>query len=145
MWMLYGFYANVNVTWGSQVALIAKNCLTVQEMQETWVWSLVRKIPWRRAWQPTSVFLPGESCRQRSLVGSIGLRRIGYGWVHNDMCVLYVHSFSVIENNFTAMKKNPAYSSPIHPSLPAKPLAITDHFSVSIVLHFPECLMVRIT
>ena len=29
----------------------------------------VRKIPWRRAWQPTPVFLPGESHRQRSLAG----------------------------------------------------------------------------
>ena len=27
------------------------------------------KIPWRRAWQPTPVFLPGESHGQRSLVG----------------------------------------------------------------------------
>jgi len=26
-------------------------------------------IPWRRAWQPTPVFLPGESHGQRSLVG----------------------------------------------------------------------------
>ena len=29
----------------------------------------VSKIPWRRAWQPTPVFLPGESHGQRSLVG----------------------------------------------------------------------------
>ena len=29
----------------------------------------VRKIPWRRWWQPTPVFLPGESHGQRSLVG----------------------------------------------------------------------------
>ena len=28
-----------------------------------------RKSPWRRAWQPTPVFLPGESHGQRSLVG----------------------------------------------------------------------------
>ena len=28
----------------------------------------IRKIPWRRAWQPTPVFLPGESHGQRSLV-----------------------------------------------------------------------------
>ena len=28
----------------------------------------VRKIPWRRAWQPTPVFLPGESHGQRSLL-----------------------------------------------------------------------------
>ena len=29
----------------------------------------VRKIPWRRAWQPIPVFLPGEFHGQRSLVG----------------------------------------------------------------------------
>ena len=34
-------------------------------MQETWV----GKIPWRRKWQPTPVFLPGESHGQRSLEG----------------------------------------------------------------------------
>ena len=27
------------------------------------------KMPWRRAWQPIPIFLPGESHRQRSLVG----------------------------------------------------------------------------
>ena len=31
--------------------------------------SWVRKIPWRRAWQPTPVFLPGKFQGQRSLVG----------------------------------------------------------------------------
>ena len=29
----------------------------------------VRKIPWKRAWQPSPVFLPGESHGQRSLEG----------------------------------------------------------------------------
>jgi len=29
----------------------------------------VGTIPWRRAWQPTPVFLPGESHEQRSLAG----------------------------------------------------------------------------
>jgi len=29
----------------------------------------VGKIPWRRAWQPTPVFLPEESHEQGSLVG----------------------------------------------------------------------------
>ena len=28
-----------------------------------------RKIPWRREWEPTPVFLPGDSHGQRSLVG----------------------------------------------------------------------------
>ena len=29
----------------------------------------VEKTPWRRAWQPTPAFLPGESHGQRSLAG----------------------------------------------------------------------------
>ena len=29
----------------------------------------VGKIPWRKKWQPTPVFVPGESRSQRSLVG----------------------------------------------------------------------------
>ena len=29
----------------------------------------VGKLPWQRKWQPTPVFLPGESSGQRSLVG----------------------------------------------------------------------------
>ena len=29
----------------------------------------IRKIPWRRKWQPTAGILPGESHGQRSLVG----------------------------------------------------------------------------
>ena len=32
------------------------------------VQSLSREDPWRRAWQPTARFLPGESHGQRSLV-----------------------------------------------------------------------------
>ena len=32
----------------------------------------MQKIPWRRAWQPTPVFLPGESHGQRSLAGRYG-------------------------------------------------------------------------
>ena len=29
----------------------------------------LRKIPWRRKWQPTPIFLPGKSCGQRNLAG----------------------------------------------------------------------------
>ena len=35
-------------------------------MQETQVQFLLRNIPWRRKWQATLVFLPGESHGQRS-------------------------------------------------------------------------------
>ena len=37
--------------------------------EETQVPSLGWKIPWRRAWQPTPVFLPEKSHGQRSLAG----------------------------------------------------------------------------
>ena len=38
-------------------------------MWKTQVRSLVLKIPWRSEWQPTPVFLSGESRGERSLVG----------------------------------------------------------------------------
>ena len=38
-------------------------------MQETWVGYLGQKIPWRRKWQLTPVFLPGISNGWRSLAG----------------------------------------------------------------------------
>ena len=52
--------------WASLVDQMGKN---LPAMQETGLDPWVGKIPWRRAWQPTPVFLPGESHRQRSLVG----------------------------------------------------------------------------
>ena len=48
------------------VAQMVKNLSVMQEMR---VQSLVRKIPWRREWLPTQVFLPEEFRRQRSLAG----------------------------------------------------------------------------
>ena len=40
----------------------------------------VRKIPWRREWLPTPVFLPGEFHGQRRLVGYSpwGSQRVGH-------------------------------------------------------------------
>ena len=38
-------------------------------MQETQVWSLGQEDPWRKAYLPTPVFLPGESHGPRSLAG----------------------------------------------------------------------------
>ena len=42
----------------------------------------VRKIPWRRKWQPTPVFLPRESHGQRRLIGYSpwGSQRIRHDW-----------------------------------------------------------------
>ena len=38
----------------------------------------VGKIPWRRAWPPTPVFLPGETHEQKSLEGSI--HKVAKSW-----------------------------------------------------------------
>ena len=42
--------------------------------------SWVRKIPWRRAWQPTPVFLPGKFQGQRSYIQSMGPQRVKHDW-----------------------------------------------------------------
>ena len=53
-----------------------------------------RKIPWRRSWQPTPVFLPGESLGQRSLVGYSpwGCKRVGHNW--NDLAHTHAHKWT---------------------------------------------------
>ena len=49
----------------SQVALVINNlCANAGDIRDR-----VGKIPWRRKWQPTPVFLPGTAHGQRSLVG----------------------------------------------------------------------------
>ena len=49
-------------------SLVAQTVKNLPAMQETQFNPWVRKIPWRRKRQPTSVFLPGESHGQRNLV-----------------------------------------------------------------------------
>ena len=48
-----------------------------------WFDPWVGKIPWRKKWQPTPVFLPGKSHGQRSLVGygPWGHERVGHDFV----------------------------------------------------------------
>ena len=57
---------------GNQASRLAKGCIGKESTCQCsrpgfnpWV----RKIPWRRKWQPTPVFLPGKSLGQRSLAG----------------------------------------------------------------------------
>jgi len=48
------------------VALVKNPPASVGDERD-WFDLWIRKIPWRRAWQPTLLFLPGESHGQRSL------------------------------------------------------------------------------
>ena len=51
-------------------------------MRETWVRSWVGKIPWRKEWLPTPVFLPRESAWTEEPGGlqSVGSQRVGHDW-----------------------------------------------------------------
>ena len=56
--------------WASQVAPVVKNLpANVGDPRDVGSDFWVGKIPWRMSWQPTPVFLPGESHSQKSLVG----------------------------------------------------------------------------
>ena len=56
--------------WASQLVLVVKKELACQCRRHStgrfdpWVWMM----PWRQAWQPSPVFLPGKFHGQRSLV-----------------------------------------------------------------------------
>ena len=62
-------------------------------MQEMCFDSSVRKIPWRRKWQTTPVFLPGESHGQRSLAAySVwSHKRVRHDLVTKQQQQKYVH------------------------------------------------------
>ena len=62
-------FVHGSVGQASQVPQWCRICLPTPEMYETLVPSMIGKIPWRRKWEPTPVFLPGESHGQRSLEG----------------------------------------------------------------------------
>ena len=64
-------------SWASLVAQTIKN---PPAMREAWVLSLGWEDPWRRAWQPAPVSLPGESpwTEEPGEPQSMGLQRIGH-------------------------------------------------------------------
>ena len=65
----------------SQVALVVKNSPASAGDMRRGFNPWVRKIPWRKAWLPTPVFLPGESHGQSSLAGhSPWHRRVRQCW-----------------------------------------------------------------
>ena len=67
-----------NLSLGFPGGPVVKNSPAKRHGFDPWV----RKIPWRRKWQPTPVFLPGESHEQRSLAGYSpwGCKKVGHSW-----------------------------------------------------------------
>ena len=52
---------SVYIFWTPRASLVAQMVKNPPAVQETWFHPWFGKIPWRRKWQPTPVFLPGES------------------------------------------------------------------------------------
>jgi len=78
----------------------------------------VGKIIWRRAWQPTPVFLPGESCGQSRLVGYSpvrrGLQRVRHDWIN----LARMHMLSMTREVGSGGHHMGAWREIIHYSLP---------------------------
>ena len=84
-------YCQQKQDWAPTVAQIVKH---LPATRETWVQSWVGKIPWRRKWQPTPVFLPGESPWTEKPGGlqSIGLQRVRHDWAAKYSTFFIVHT-----------------------------------------------------
>ena len=86
-------------------------------MQEVRVRSLVRKVPWKRKWQPTLVFLPEKSYGQRILAGySLWGHKASATTEHEHTCMLdrrisvlgnqYPHVLPIAAKRFRIWRKN---------------------------------------
>ena len=69
----------------------------------------IGKIPWRRKWQPTPIFLPGKAYGQRSLAGYSpgGLQRVGHNWAHTG-----THTYTLVHTHTPSHTHTHAYCSP---------------------------------
>ena len=56
----------------------------------------VMKIPWRRKWQPTPVFLPGESpwTEEPGGLQSMGLQRVRHDWACMHTCISLLYDIN---------------------------------------------------
>ena len=82
----------LSYTWASQVAQLVKNLLQCWRCGRGGFDPWVGKSPWRRAWQPTPVFLPGESHGQKSLWATV--HRVAQSWTWLNW--LSTHNFYLI-------------------------------------------------
>ena len=71
-------YRRENIVWGFSGGSVAKNLPAMQEMK---VWFWIRKISWRRKWQPTPAFLPENPMAKGAWrPWSIASQRVGHDW-----------------------------------------------------------------
>ena len=73
--------------WASLVAQMINN---LPAMWENWVHPWVRKISWRRVWQPTPIFLHRESpwIEEPGELKSMVLQKVGHDWANKHTCIV---------------------------------------------------------
>ena len=77
-WKVFFFFFNLSIfLTGLSLWLSGKE--SVFDAGELWFDPWVGKMPWRRAWQPAPVFLPGKSHGQDPWQ-STGSQRVGHDW-----------------------------------------------------------------
>ena len=69
------------------------------DLRDTGLIPGLRRFPWRRAWQPTLVFSPGESHGQKRVTRgrSMGLQRVRHDW--RDLACPYVIQFHCLSSS----------------------------------------------
>ena len=109
-------------TWLSRLRI----CLQCRRHRRREFNSWVRKIPWRRKWQPTPGFLPGESHGQRSLVGYSpwGHKRVGHKWVTKHAVCTYTYFHTYAHTYMPPPSRHPLFSDfpclPLHSQMDQK-------------------------
>jgi len=88
--------AKINCNMRASVVKRWRICLLIEEMQETHVPSLVRKIPWSRKWQPSSTLAWKIPCPEEpGVLQSMGLQRVGYDWAQHNQYVLSLQIWDI--------------------------------------------------
>ena len=72
-------------------SLMAQTVKNLPAVRETWIHSWVGKIPWRKEWLPTPVFLPGEFHGQRRCFTNV------FGSLSHFLFHFFVSYFSLQE------------------------------------------------
>ena len=72
-------------------ALVRNTPANAGDARDTGFDPWVRKIPWRRKWQPTPVLLPGKSHQESDGLQSMGLQRIRHEWAYT-LCYICVQN-----------------------------------------------------
>ena len=115
----------------------------------------VRKIPWRRKWKPTPVFLPGEFHGQREPGGlhPMGSPRVRHDWATNTHThtIFYIHSRQILPDpvnmcpflgtSISSTASLTSYSQHVGPQWFDDDTKLPWHFISSLdILMYPSCV-----